>query len=410
MLVATLLALVALQEAHEAELKKAMEILSVDLLKKYVEHLASDDLEGRETGTKGNDMAAAFIGGEFKAAGLKPVGDEKTYFQAFSARGRPTQNVVGLWEGSDPKLKEQIVVVGGHYDHLGLQTEGEDKIRNGADDNASGSSTVTALARAFGGSGLRPRRSILFMGFSGEEMGLLGSHHYVRNPLFPKERHAAMLNLDMVGRNPDMPVAIYGMGTAREGALEEIVKTAVKRTGLKANINAGSTLGFGSSDHDSFRSAGIPAMFFFTNPHPDYHKPGDHADKIAYERMEQIGETALLVLVGLADREKDFVFKGPQQLGVTLLALDDVQLVEAGLPGDQGAVGVASVAEGSVGSKGGVKGGDWILSLHGKSIPRTPQAEGTLRRAIEKAPAGQDVSVVVWRDGKRVDLKVRWEE
>ena len=398
-------------------LAKALDLLSPDLLREILGTLADDKLEGRGTGTEGNNQAAEYIAGKFKEAGLTPVGDKDgegrpTYFQHFSAGRRETQNVVGLLEGTDEKLKAQIVVLGGHYDHLGASTRGKDgdTIFNGADDNGSGSATVTALATAFGKAGLRTKRSILFIAFSGEEMGLLGSRHYVRNPLFEKERHACMLNLDMVGRNPEDPVTIMGVGHAKEGALDAITRASVERTGLTHTISQESSLGFGDSDHSSFRDEGIPAMFFFTGLHPDYHQLGDHVDKIAFERMDQIGETALFVLLGMGNREKDFAFRGPRQLGVMPKRVNDADLDAAGLGADQGALEITSVTAGSVGAAAGIEVGDWILSFGGETIPRGRRGDRTLRNSIKAAGAGEATPVKVRRDDKEVALTVRFDD
>ena len=404
----------------EKRLEKALEILDEELLKEFVTYLSSDALEGRGTGTEGNNKAAAFIAKQFKKAGLKPVGDkdedgEKTYYQHFKVRRLETQNVVGLLEGSDPDLKDQIIVVGGHHDHLGRArrpVDGDD-IFNGADDNASGSCTVAALARAFGESGLRPRRSILFMTFSGEEMGLWGSRYYVRNPLFDKAKHAAMLNMDMVGRNADRPVTIMGTGSAKDNALDKISRAAIELTGLKSKIDKGSRLQFGDSDHSSFRNGKIPAMFFFTWLHPDYHKLTDHVDKIEFERMEKIGETAIYVLLGMANRQKDFEFKpepGPRRLGVNTDNVDEETLDDLDLDDDQGAMEVERVYEDSAGATAGLKVGDLILSLNGQKIPRGRRGRRTLLAAIRQADGGKDIPVVIMREGKRKHLTVRWDE
>jgi hypothetical protein len=410
--------LLGLAAVRQQQVERAREILSADLLRRYVGTLADDALEGRKTGTEGNNKAAAYIAERFAEAGLAPVGDKDpegrpTYLQRFEALGARTQNVVGLLEGADPKLKEQIVVVGGHYDHLGKRNDpnAADPIFNGADDNASGSSTVMALAVALGTSGLRSRRSILFIAFSGEEQGLFGSRHYVAHPLFARERHAAMLNLDMVGRNADKPVLILGTGSARDDALDRICRAAVGKTGLSCTVEKGSRLGFGDSDHSSFRDARIPAIFFFTGLHPDYHKVSDHADKVEYARLEQISETALFVLLGMCGRPEDFVFRADtRELGIQTATLDEAALEEAGLEESEGAIRVTGVAAGSAAARAGLAPGDLILALAGRPIPRGSRAMRTLRGAVREAEPGKDAPLLILREGKRVTLQVKWEE
>ncbi|HEV3029399.1 MAG TPA: M28 family peptidase, partial [Planctomycetota bacterium] len=167
--------------------EKAKAVLTVDLLKKHATYLASDELEGRCAGYPGCDKAAVYIVDAFKKAGLKPGGDAGGYTQKFQLMGRDTQNVIGLIEGSDPELKGEVVVIGAHYDHVGtLETrdfgrmggKGDDTIWNGADDNASGTTAIMELARRFAARQNRQGRRLVFMAYSGEELGLLGSRHY----------------------------------------------------------------------------------------------------------------------------------------------------------------------------------------------------------------------------------------
>src|SRR5262245_27644165 len=169
--------------------ESALNLITEDLLRKHATYLAGDELEGRQAGYEGNRKAAAYIVGIMKEAGLKPVGDpddagRPTFYQSFRIWKLETKNCLGLLEGSDPDLKKEILVVGAHFDHLGIadnegppsrrsdRPRGDDRIWNGADDNGSGTSTVLALVKAFGEGKLRPKRSILFMAFSGEEGGL----------------------------------------------------------------------------------------------------------------------------------------------------------------------------------------------------------------------------------------------
>jgi Zn-dependent M28 family amino/carboxypeptidase len=282
--------------------------LTAGQLEVIVSYLASDALEGRAPGYPGNDKATEFIAALYQEAGLKAVGDNGTYFQAFTYKNkgeRKTRNTLALLEGTD--LKDEIVVVGGHHDHLGRGTGAQsgwpmggttkdDEIYNGADDNASGAATVVALARAFARSGLKPHRSILFMTFSGEEDGLIGSAYYCEHPIKPMANHVAMLNLDMVGRNGDKPVFAYGLGSEAGDAWEKLVDGACKNAGFKVRQAQQSTIAGGDSDHSSFRDKGVPVLGFFTDFHKDYHQVSDHARLLDYQNMERIGRASMHII------------------------------------------------------------------------------------------------------------------
>jgi hypothetical protein len=204
----------------------------------------------------------------------------------------PAANVAGLLQGSDPRLADEVVVIGAHYDHLGmggptsLAQDRRAAVHPGADDNASGTTGVIELARRLA-AGPRPRRSILFLAFSGEELGLLGSTHYVRHPLVPLARTVAMLNMDMIGRLRDDRLAVIGTGTSPEWPplLEDLNREA--RFHLLFTDEP-----FGASDQHAFYLGGVPVLSFFTGKHPDYHTPGDTEEKI-----NRPGEARILELV-----------------------------------------------------------------------------------------------------------------
>ncbi len=196
----------------------------------------------------------------------------------------PARNVVGMVKGADPELQDQVVVIGAHYDHVGYKkntTAGEDSVFNGADDNASGTTGVLLAARAFGQNPERPKRSILFIAFAGEEKGLYGSKAYVENPLFPLEKTRAMFNMDMIGRNHPDSLSLIGYSHFPE--LTELVKKQNKHVGL--TLACDREFYFGNSDHASFARKEVPVVFFCTKETPDLHKVSDHADKINYHKL-----------------------------------------------------------------------------------------------------------------------------
>lgn len=307
-----------------------------DDLKTWATELASDAYGGRQAGYPGNDKAAKYIATQFEKMGIKPAGEplayipenppknKRSYFQPFSFNTSGTgsielntQNVVGMIEGSDPVLKKQIVVIGAHFDHVGQTGEGwhyarlgrKKGIWHGADDNASGTVTVMAIAKAFASHQLNTKRTIVFILFSAEEGGLIGSKYYCEHPSVGKMAdYVFMLNLDMIGRNPEKPTEIKGMGSAQGTYLRDIVEDAVGKTGLNASIQAGAEVAGGDSDHSSFGDSEVPFVFFFTGFHDDYHSVTDTADKLAYSHMVLIGKTAMFVLRTVANNNDPPIF------------------------------------------------------------------------------------------------------
>ncbi|MDZ7377062.1 MAG: Hsp70 family protein, partial [candidate division KSB1 bacterium] len=198
-----------------------------------------------------------------------------------------TQNVIAFWEGADPQLKQELVVVGAHYDHIGAR--GDSVIYNGADDNASGTSGVLAVAKAFTECQQRPKRSVLFMCFAGEEKGLFGSRFYAASdPIFPLEHTVAMINLDMIARNDTSAVEVSG--TVRSPEMKEIFLRANEQ--VKLHFKFSDDRRIGGSDHASFFRMNIPFLSFFTGMHDDYHQPSDTAEKIVPEKMAQVARAA----------------------------------------------------------------------------------------------------------------------
>jgi hypothetical protein len=418
-------------------LDAAKALVTVDLLKKHASFLASDELEGRAAGYPGNEKASEYIAGVFKDAGLKPAGDAGTYFQKFKVAGRDTRNVVALLEGADAVLKKEYVVVGAHFDHVGTAAQedfgrlggrGEDKIWNGADDNGSGTTTLLGVARAFGEGKLRPRRSVVFIAFSGEEAGLIGSRWYTNHPIGTIAQHAFMLNLDMVGRNPTRPMEIHGVGSGEGGVVRKVVEQAVEASGLKATLNDGVKLVGGDSDHSSFEAKKVPYAFFFSGFHADYHRPSDHPDKLAYDNMVKVAHTAVHILLGVADlgERPRFVATSkprlnlpdfqdpsappPRRMGVTVQELDEKECDALKLEKTQGGLRVDAVQAGGPAEAAGVKAGDVILAVAGVTLPRGGTRDRLRTVLAELIKPGKEVEVVVLRNGDRFGLKANWKE
>ncbi|MFQ6112855.1 MAG: M28 family peptidase [bacterium] len=215
---------------------------------------------------------------------------------------RKTQNVIGLLEGSDPELRDEVVVMGAHYDHVGVKNG---NIYYGADDNASGTAAVLEIAEAFSEMPIRPRRSLLFIAFSAEELGLLGSTFYVQHPSIPLKQTVAMINLDMISRNGDNRVSV--IGSDRSPELHKINLAANEEIGLEFFYNGEKY--FHRSDQASFAKHKIPVLFYNTEVHEDYHRPTDTPEKVNPEKLARIARLAFLVAWEVANSNRTPTFQ-----------------------------------------------------------------------------------------------------
>jgi Zn-dependent M28 family amino/carboxypeptidase len=234
----------------------------------------------------------------------------------------PTQNVVAVWEGSDPVLKSEYVALGAHYDHVGSRCPavGNDTICNGADDDGSGTTALLGMAEALAKSPTRPKRSILFVWHCGEERGLWGSRYFTDYPTVPLDHVVAQVNIDMIGRskkegdtnsrNAELtgPDSIYLIGsTMMSTELGELVNS-VNKSFLNLTFDTkyddpkDPNRFFFRSDHYNYAKKGIPIIFFFDGTHEDYHRPGDTADKIDYQKMEKVTRTIYMTVWEIANR------------------------------------------------------------------------------------------------------------
>lgn len=285
-----------------------------------------------------------------------------------------TANVLGVLPGNDPKFKDEYTVIGAHFDHLGMGGSGSGSlapdttaIHRGADDNASGSSAVLELAEWISSKRSSLRRNILFAGFSGEELGILGSSHFTQHPPFPLDRIITMLNLDMVGRMKESLLVLEGTGTAQEW------DSLVARTGSRYSLTLKTKPdGFGPSDHSAFYARDIPVLFFFTNLHEDYHKPSDTWEKINCEGLEQVagfvGDIAMAIdTMALRPtfqkvQSSPIAGAGTQRgIRVTLGIVPDYAEAPEG-------VKISGTRPGSPAEKAGLLGGDIIIRFGGKEI------------------------------------------
>lgn len=319
-------------------------------------------------------------------------------------KGVGVKNVVGVLEGTGP-LADETLVIGGHYDHLGFGGEGSLQfnsrdIHNGADDNASGTTMVMEMARRLASQADPLPRRVVFILFSAEERGLLGSQHYVDNPLFPLDKTIGMVNFDMVGRlNASNDVTVYGTGSSP--TFDAIVDGLGKAAGFNIKkINDGT----GPSDHQSFYLKNMPVLFFFTGTHANYHRPSDDAETINFPGMARIANYTELVLLDLVRRPERPAFTkvagrtgGPGRVALRAYLGSIPDYDDAGK-----GVKLSGVQAGSPAEKGGLKGGDVVVKMAGKAV-------GTIQDYMESLSTGKPgdtIEVVVKREGKDVTLKV----
>lgn len=307
--------------------EEGLRIINKQTAEAHISFLASDELEGREAGFHGGQIAGEYLVSCLKQIGVSPL--EDTYYQNFEAYNRERQkmqrfqvdadsiaviakgihqklsmrNVLARIEG---KRKDEYVIIGAHYDHLGVDPKlNGDQIYNGADDNASGVSAVLQIARAFVASGVQPERTIIFALWDGEEKGLLGSYYFTQN--FPAiQQVKGYLNFDMIGRNNDesKPEQVAYFYTEAHSAFGDWLKNDIKK--YKLNLRPDYKpldKPTGGSDNACFAVLDIPIIWYHTDGHPDYHMPGDHTDKINWDKLVNITKAAYLNLWNLANEE-----------------------------------------------------------------------------------------------------------
>jgi hypothetical protein len=420
-------------------------------LQRDIAYLAADRMEGRATGTAGNDSAAAYIARRFAALRLTPVLTDEagasgcagqrftgrggtgrtpvghgpaaettaggsapcaTFLQRFTARSAalahaggaaalPTQNVVASVPGTDPALRGQVVVLGAHFDHLGRDKmfsrdpNAGDAIRNGADDNASGTAAVMEMARLFAA---RPgKRTVVFVAFSGEELGLLGSQYFVEHAPMPMDSVAAMLNFDMIGRLTNDKLLVYGTATAAElPALLDSANAAGPRLAVK-----GIGDGFGPSDHSSFYVKNVPVLHFFTDQHADYHAATDDAARINVPGTARVVDLAYAMARALADRPARLTFQrapsSPRMAGAESRQGPRPWLGSVPDMSSDGVKGLRlqGITPDSPADKAGLKAGDVVVEMDGAPVSDLYSYTDAL---YAKAP-GDTVRVVVLRSG-----------
>ena len=386
--------------------------INVDNIMPHISYLSSDELNGRRTSTKDELKAAKYIAEQFEAMQLEAKGN-KGYYYDFTFKYTPKvhdtttnglkvrkgRNVVAFLDNDAP----HTVVIGAHYDHLGYGQDGnsldanpKDRIHNGADDNASGVAGVIELARYFRLNGIKEKCNFLFMTFSGEELGLLGSKKWCENPSYPLDKINYMVNMDMIGRFNDTTkkLLIYGVGTSSEW-----IPTLDK---LSTNFSVKyDSAGVGPSDQTSFYLKDIPVLHFFTGQHSDYHKPTDDANKINISGEAQILELIVDLVYQMNEKPKLTFYKTASSestkisFKVTMGVMPDYAFDGKGMRLD-------GVTDGKPASKAGLEQGDIIIELGGKSI-ESVQDYMKILSAYQK---GDNAQVIFLRNSQRMDTQV----
>lgn len=309
--------------------EKGLQSINQDKAEAIVEFLADDELLGREAGQPGSRIVARYLASELKEAGIAPLPGTTAYYQPFEAcaverqqKGRwqvHPDSLARLKQGTHRSLKlnnilgwipgertDEYVIIGAHFDHIGYDpTLAGDQIYNGADDNASGVSAALQIARAFAASGKKPLRNVIFAFWDGEEKGLLGSKYFVQTCPFVKQIKG-YLNFDMIGRNnkPDRPCHVVYFYTESHPAFGQWLKDDIKEYGLKLEPDYRAwDRPIGGSDNGSFALQEIPIIWYHTDGHPDYHQPGDHAERINWEKLTDITRAAFLNMWNLANEK-----------------------------------------------------------------------------------------------------------
>jgi hypothetical protein len=430
-------------------------VFSKERMMEIVRFLSSEKLKGRGLGTKELDKAADYIAQKFKEAGLKPRSGAGSWFQTgeekftenpppspFSKGGSNTtptftssplegeekrrggnknvppltkggkggfetqtvttlKNVIGVLSGKKPEFAGQSVVIGAHYDHLGLgwpdvRDKNKGKIHPGADDNASGVAVLIELARFFV-NGPQPDRTIVFVAFTGEEAGKRGSKYYVANEKdYPASMCLGMVNLDTVGRLSRKKLLILGSGSAKEWV--HLFRGAGFVTGVETETVSGE---LDSSDQISFQEAGVPAVQLFTGPHADYHRPADTADKIDADGLVKVAAVAKEAVEYLASREGPLTFTMKPRPNAETTQKKERRVALGTIPDfsykGEG-VRIEGVTAGSPAEAGGLQQGDVIIRVNSSPVRSLKDFSDILK---SRSP-GDRVSITLLRDGKHV--------
>lgn len=388
-------------------IKEPRQMMTLDLIT-----LASDDMEGREVGTAGEQKAAKYIVNRFKDIGLTPAGDHNTFYQRFTRKANKNPHGDDSGTGPDIEVTNVIgmidnhalytVVIGAHYDHLGYGDEnslhtGERAIHNGADDNASGVSGLINLAESIKKGKLK-NYNYVFIAFSGEEQGLWGSNYYVNKSGIDVSKINYMLNMDMIGRlNSERQLAVSGVGTSPVfgQVLDKIKKPEFK---IKRDSS-----GLGPSDHASFYNAGVPVIALFTGQHKDYHKPSDDFPYINYSGLIDVVKYAYAFIYKM-DKKKKVPFTKTRDESQQRMSFNVTLGIMPDYLYDGGGLKIDGVKEVGPAAQAGIMKGDIITRMGDLDI----NDMNAYMHALTVFKPGDTVEVSVLRDGHEVKLSVHF--
>ena len=380
--------------------------------KKDVEYLASEKLEGRFPGTNGEQLAANYIAEKFEKLGLTKLTD--SYFQSFNfTLPSSPHEEVKFNQDTDTKInakniiafidnkKKNTVIIGAHYDHIGYGGQysldrGINEIHNGADDNASGTAMLLSLAKQLNNKN-DLENNYLFIAFSAEELGLIGSRYFVNSDVFKKESINFMINLDMVGRlNAEKELSIFGVGTS--SIFKQVVNSMNNNFKLKIIED-----GTGPSDHTSFYNKDIPVLFFHTGSHENYHRPSDDINLINYKGMSEISNYIIDIIDELETYNKlefkETISNQPTvaRFNVSLRVMPDYVFEGDGMKASQ-------IIKGGPADDAGLIDGDVIIMLGENEVKDVYD----YMNSLSKFEKGDSTKVIVLRSGKKLEFEVKF--
>lgn len=380
--------------------------------KKDIEYLASEKLEGRFPGTNGEQLAANYIAEKFEKFGLTKLTD--SYFQSFNfTLPSSPHEEVKFNQDTDTKInakniiafidnkKKNTVIIGAHYDHIGYGGQysldrGINEIHNGADDNASGTAMLLSLAKQLNNKN-DLENNYLFIAFSAEELGLIGSRYFVNSDVFKKESINFMINLDMVGRlNAEKELSIFGVGTS--SIFKQVVNSMNNNFKLKIIED-----GTGPSDHTSFYNKDIPVLFFHTGSHENYHRPSDDVNLINYKGMSEISNYIIDIIDELETYNKlefkETISNQPTvaRFNVSLRVMPDYVFEGDGMKASQ-------IIKGGPADDAGLIDGDVIIMLGENEVKDVYD----YMNSLSKFEKGDSTKVIVLRSGKKLEFEVKF--
>ena len=395
--------------------KKTQSDTTVEDFKSRVGYLASDKLGGRSAGSKGDILARDYMVNLFeKSSSSVTIQEFEVITNRRTQETAITYNVIGVLPGNDPVLKDEFVIVGGHYDTTPNPPKARrlffDNINNGADDNASGTAMVLELFEKYASTNSH-KRTLVFILFGGEELGLLGSKHYAENPTINLDKVQLMVNLDMIGRlDEDKNVYLGGVPTAY--GLDKAIKPFIESSKLNVTSYQHTASGvrslFSRSDHYNFYKKDVPSLFFFTGIHKDYHTPRDEANLVNYEGLKLISDLAEKVIDNAANRNDRFEFRElpkleeesertPARMKVSLGIMPDYSHQGSGLKID-------SVIDKRPAKNSGMKDGDVVIKIQDTMIDDIYK----YMEILSKIEPGSKVQATVLRNNEELNIDVQF--